>query len=124
MKEYHSQISKTCPSANIMIQEVLPVRADQPALNSAIRQYNTLLSEHFSKGKVTLISSRVFMKKDGSLRDELIDQSDAKAPGIHLNAEGTALVAGRIKFALKKVNNILPPLPAQPRRTRPPYRRN
>ena len=124
MKEYHSQISKTCPSANIMIQEVLPVRADQPALNSAIRQYNSLLSGHFSKGKVTLISSRVFMKKDGSLRDELIDQSDAKAPGIHLNAEGTALVAGRLKFALKKVNNILPPLPAQPRRTRPPYRRN
>ena len=39
---------------------------------------DTLLSEHFSKtsnGKVTLISSRVFRKKDGSLRDELIDQS-------------------------------------------------
>ena len=48
------------------------------------------MSEHFSKtsnGKVTLISSRVFRKKDGSLRDELIDQSDTKAPGIHLNAD-------------------------------------
>ena len=68
---------------------------------------DTLLSEHFSKtsnGKVTLISSRVFRKEDGSLRDELIDQSDTKAPGIHLNADGTALVAGRIKRTIKRLS--------------------
>ena len=124
---YHDRLANTLPAARIYLTEVLPVRKGLGLLNEEIVQYNKLLREFCSKSNITLLSSSVFAdRRSGSLREDLDDETDTSAPGIHLNRNGTALVAGRIKFALKKANDLLLPIHLQRQRarnqTRPNYR--
>lgn len=89
--------SNKLPNTHFYINGVLPTTSSD--INSRIKEFNRHLDDMCnSRTKFTYMDNKVFCKPEGSLADKFRVDSDE----IHVNEDGTKLIASRIKFALRQ----------------------
>ena len=107
------------PGNKIYLPGVLPTK--NPALNVKIKRYNEMLAGYsVSVREVFYINNNIFQDKQGLLDNRFwLPQVE---DSYHLSPEGIKLYASRMKFALKRANNI--PFPTRQQRSPPPNTNN
>ena len=103
LKEYRRDL----PNSRIILPGVLPTSSTE--VNERIKLFNKHLVDITNSsvgGMVKYLDTRVFCDREGRLREKFRTVNDGPV-NIHLNQEGTKLLASRIKTVLRE-NHFLP----------------
>ncbi len=102
VREIVARLREACPSAQLVLLGVLPVREEMlpgaDSFNAKARELNRLVREWSSQDGLTQLDFHAeFLDEDGQLRRELTDD------GVHLVPEAYALWAQRLRPALEAI---------------------
>ena len=91
------------PNTRVILPGVLPT--SDPVVNERVKTFNKHLSDicnnSHGNSMVNFVDTRVFCDRDGKLRTKFRSESDGELK-LHLNPEGTRLLASRLKAVLRE----------------------